>query len=150
MRSIFNLAPKPSDAVRAMIEGLEQHSKREDFFVDMGHYLMVDSEQRECFGCAATCALQQITDRGLQANDFDYRRTSSRSEVFNIDGYEINCFEEAVDQFRRGDVSSLFKFYGIPLIRWVNFKLPVLETDNWQIRLPQYKKFLKILISKGL
>lgn len=54
---------KPSEMVRAMINGLRRQDEREDFHIKMDKWAGLGSLDGKpvCFGCAATCAVQELT-----------------------------------------------------------------------------------------
>jgi hypothetical protein len=152
MRSIFELAPKPSDAVRAMIDGLREHSKREDFKINMAYFglkptLSLLGDSNICYGCAATCALQKITGVTLVWETIE---EVGRVKAYDLQYGDMKTFEIAIDGLRCGELNSLFSYYGVPQIRWFDFNLPHLKTDSWEAGLPRYEKLYKKLIEKGL
>jgi len=148
MRSIKELAPKPSDAITAMIEGLKEQSQRKDFEVDMlsfGRYFVMTDK---CFGCAATCTLQKL-----------YNKNFSKDEIFTptygIEGVtqiEVQEFELMIDDFRKGGeegFKSFLLYYDAPYI--VPFKMMrELTTGRWRNRLKEYEAYRDQLKSIGL
>lgn len=153
MNSIFKLAPRPSDAVQAMIDGLKEQATREDFAVDMGTFAGRNPEQ--CFGCAATCFLQKVSGINItvenagvncnMANSF-----TKRAAIYGFDEDEVHRFELVLDRLRSGEPYSLLSLYGIDQFRWPEFKLPYLNTENWRKKIQYYQRYVEILKKKGL
>jgi hypothetical protein len=141
-------------AVQAMIDGLIKQSKREDFKIDMGSF--GDSEIEDftgkviCFGCAATCAVQEITKKNLTAKHMvETKRAAFLKLVYD----DMDYFEIGINELRNGgDLYHLKKYLGIP--KEVNLKLvknlPFLTTDTWRENLPAYQKFADLLKEKDL
>jgi len=145
LKSIKELAPNPSDALQAMVDGLREQSKREDFIIDMGWF--VGKEDGICCGCAATCALQRLAgvnftiENSINANRFD---------LLQLKG--AISFESVIDDARQGYMSELFGFYGFD--RDSNPDLPQnpnfdLETDNWEEQLPDVEAYIAELRAAG-
>ena len=157
---------KPSEAIRAMIEGLKENSDREDFKIDMGSFGKTD-ESNICFGCAATCTLQKLS--GVKFTKENIFRADRRTiainrhlsegdiilskQLFNfesaIDGLRTGCyidiiyFFELYDQFHEARTKDheLFKSYQ---------SLPTLSTGSWMHNLAPYENFATELEKHGL
>jgi hypothetical protein len=102
MKSILKHVPKPSSLLFAMIKGLEKQSKRKDFQVDMGTFGVARHRRGKpiCFGCAATCTIQQIAGKNLNHSHIEY--PVDRAKVLGFHDEELNRFESYVDSLRRG------------------------------------------------
>lgn len=152
-------------AVEAMIIGLETQSKRDDFKINMGHFLVVSVPSGEsknvCFGCAATCALQQITGINLPPNkmlSWSYSDLNGgsfttgsemRSKVLEIS--DLVIAENALDRFRQCNfhiLASYFNKYHVfpgAFYDKVFQMLPMLHSETWQNNLQPYRVLLRYL-----
>ena len=167
--SIFQSVTKPSQVVRAMIDGLDNHCTRSDFEVNMDVFLEKLVYKNLCVGCAATCAIQQVMNKEItrddlvRGEDFDLKLETNRfdlySHVFHTDHNETNeimLFESLVEHLRTGDVFGLLQFYECKqedidniLDSWNNH-LPVLTTRTWEDHLKSYELFAKDLEEMNL
>ena len=154
MRSLFSLAPKPSDLIQAMITGLKFQDSREDFFVDMGSFAgkrpSFGDEGETCFGCAATCALQQLSGVNLTSKIGGLHSSYIRSSVYKLDPLEVSDFEIAIDALRKGDCATIIGLYGVSHRQWPEMNLPMLRTDNWRKKIMYYQRLVEALKVKGL
>jgi hypothetical protein len=89
---------KPSLAVKAMIEGLRKAKNRSDFKIDMSTFGA--SEDGICFGCAATCAVAQLTGKNLPPKIID--ETLDAAKWLGVELEDMESFEAAIDGLRRG------------------------------------------------
>lgn len=145
MESILKYAPKPSDAVLAMINGLEEHSKREEFIVDMESFGMRRQKSAStwfCIGCAATCALQKLTGVTLTAENIC--GSYARANALGFTDQDMLDVEMMYESLRRGDPSVMYGMYGIPHFI-PHFELPHMKTSNWREVLPKYKEYYLFL-----
>lgn len=150
MKSIKELAPKPSDALQAMVDGLLAQSKREDFKIEMESYGEINDHGTICFGCAATCAIQQIAMKNLPIR-YEIERRSFRAEYLELGYRELAFFERAINFARIGDLFFIFQFYNLEkefdnIFNGSYF----LDNDNWKDELPKVEKLIAELKSKGL
>jgi len=143
MKSIFELAPKPSDAVQAMIDGLRNQYKRLDFKIVMAAF--AGNSDNVCYGCAATCALQEISNKDLVSGDINLHHRQVRAKKYNLDVHEVESFEMAIDLLRTGEPYYLLYLYGVRMpqsLRAIpNRKLPFLTSENWVLKIKDYEKF---------
>lgn len=159
LRSIFELAPKPSDAVKAMIDGLEQFPD-DQFQIDMSTYGYKPSwADSICYGCAATCALFQLGGRRPEAVGVALNVFEDRLEALQIsrDDFQRGAydFELVIDSFRCGRTTPLYAYYGTdpddPRIPWIDAaEMWRLSTGNWRDQLPKVKAYLVRMIEAGL
>ncbi len=172
MPTIKELAPKPSDALRAMINGLFNQDEREDFRIDMTSFGNIEvNEGREidyCYGCAATCALQEIAHKNFV--DSDIMSSGSRARFLGFDYDELSDFEYAMEEARNGLLLRLFKFYNISMpglvgedgmvditwgdgvldLKWKGeTELYFMSTGNWSKNIPSLEAHIQKLISAG-
>jgi len=153
-RKIKDLAPKPSDALQAMVDGLKAQSKRDDFEIDMRTFGM--KGMTICFGCAATCAIQQLA--GI---DFTMKTGIScemyRAETLNLEIGEMSRFESVIDNARCGNLSNLLRFYYGD--EWKEeTKLPSelvhhgvqLRTDDWRNKIHLFDDIIFQLKMRGV
>lgn len=106
MRKIKDIISKPSQALQAMIDGLRNQDSRTFFEVDMLTY--GTSRGQTCFGCAATCAIQQITQVNLTPQNI-----CKRTDAFLVDEKDMYSFEYAIDTARQGSLGVLFRYFGL-------------------------------------
>jgi hypothetical protein len=110
MNSIKQWAPKVSDALQAMIDGLKSQSKRKTFKIQMITFGDYDPEDKICFGCAATCTIQQLAHKTFR--DRAVESLPGRAGFLDLDKKELAAFESAIDYARKGAFYRLFEFYG--------------------------------------
>lgn len=113
MLSIKEKAPKISDALQAMVDGIKTQTARPDFELYM--FSFGDFNDNICYGCAATCAIQQIAGKNLTPENI--RGVRCRSYALELDAKELCAFEEAISNFALGDGSLglLSHFYNVPI-----------------------------------
>jgi len=160
MRTIKELLPKPSDAIKAMLAGLQKADHERGFQIDMSTYGAVSDEDEcgsepICFGCAATCAIQHLLGRPFLPEEIDDR--SKHAAVLNVHWQEVNAFETAIDNFRTGFIYVLFRFYELDLSenRFKALEAHVdrniyLKTHNWTEQIPAIEKAIKMMKELGI
>lgn len=133
-------------AVEAMITGLEVHSKRKDFIIDMTTYGKATGPDI-CFGCAATCAVQQLCGIDLKPGTFINRKSHWRAATLKVDMSDLEYFEQAINDLRTGYETPLFDYMGVrvPIVLARKIRLPILTSYNWQHRLQPYRLLLRYL-----
>lgn len=148
MKSILKIIKgKPSVALQAMVTGLLKQSKRKDFKIDMSTFGTV--RDNICFGCAATCTLQQITKINLTQRTMYYH---AKYQKFDVDVDEMSDFEDAIDDACCGHMADLFRFCG-KFDRYEyrkdthNFQL---STFDWNEGIPKVRAYIKELKKRGL
>lgn len=113
-KSIKELAPTPSEALTAMIAGLLKQSKRRKFkinFDTFGDQEVVKNGKTICYGCAATCTLQELAHKNFVNGEIINYDT--RAEYLGFDKEDVDAFEKAINDARAFGFSSLFEYYGI-------------------------------------
>jgi len=152
MRKIRDIISKPSEALRAMVDGLLEQSQREDFLIEMSDW--GSATEKVCFGCAATCTLQKVAGINLMPGTQRYGvgNLDWRSDQLGLDENDVNHFENAMNDARMGDLETLFEYFdidvqGLGLIRDYEWYL---HNDNWRKQLPQVEETIQYLISKGV
>jgi len=149
MESIKELIQsKPSIALQAMVDGLREQSKRKDFEIRMstfGH-----SDNKYCYGCAATCAIQKIANKNLSRENIIVY--GQRAKFLNFDPIELNSFELAIDDARIGYLNRLFNFCGTAaaLNKLSYYGLFELSTNDWEEQLPKVELLIKELQTQNL
>jgi len=144
---------KISTALQAMIDGLKFQSQRKDFRVDMstfGTFTYFENKvDLVCFGCAATCTVQQLSK--VNFTDSQIGSSSGRSRLTIHNSNDLDRFEEAIDYARMGDLFSIFDYMGdcdsheiSDDDRWL------LGTADWQEQMPIVQNFVDMLKLKGL
>lgn len=150
MNSILKHVPKPSDLLFAMIKGLEKQSKRKDFKIDMGTFgdaRWVTGNKQICFGCAATCTIQEIAKKKLDPSNIAY--LLDRAKLLGFEEGELNQFESWVDLMRRGNDSSIYNSSTIEALEHLyDCSLPEpienlkpLHTRNWKKNIKAYRAY---------
>ena len=112
MKSMKDFCPKASDAIQAMLDGLQElpSPKFEVAMFTFGDAYYNGSSGCVCYGCAATCAVQKATDT-LFDYDSIHKRTA-RAKAVEVDEADLRRFETAIDKFRCGVADSLLAYYG--------------------------------------
>lgn len=153
MKRIIDLVPKPSDAINAMVSGLLKQSARKDFIIDMTTFGV--TRGNICFGCAATCTLQEISSNNLATN-IDISGPLARSITYNLEFHDVCRFEYAIDNLRCGILHPLLSFYNyahkeldiIAVVEENSIVLSRLNNDNWHENISGYKQLANLLKKK--
>jgi hypothetical protein len=148
MRDIRELAPKPSDAIKAMLDGLAE-LPRGNFIVDMGTYGRADGEI--CYGCAATCAVHKLAGK---TPDPSYIYQAARPYRLDLEPIQLEYFEEAINLFRMGMPWTLFDFYGLmdPVVLEEEFTVAqpwMMTNQNWRGHLRFVREYQQRLVAAG-
>lgn len=139
---------KPSIALDMMVKGLLKQDRRKDFEVDMGSFGGFAYSVKICYGCAATCTIQQIAKKNFQSSNIE--RSSCRAKVMGIDKYELDSFETAIDDARSGYLSALYMFCKITNQESLPKKASFcLDNDNWKEQIPKVKTLILKLKTAG-
>ena len=144
------------EIIDAMITGLKKHSKRKDFEINMNTFGTIGEEV--CFGCAATCALQEITGKTITIKSVDDYLNYDDIETCQFfsngitDG-EIDRLENQIDSFRSGNPLGLMKICHVPVKYWepiseVGTNAWELENHNWKTELHKVEAHLKWVMDK--
>ena len=154
-KSILRLIEgKPSKAIEGMIRGLENQSKRKDFVVSMSTFGDAATYDGVCFGCAATCTIQELAQQNLIICNISDEKI--RAQALGFEQQELSDFELAIDALRCTDAEPLFIFcgkvepWGDEIFRHLHVKLEDLSTNMWQERLQPYRDLAAYLSSIGL
>lgn len=126
-------------AVQAMVDGLRNQNERSDFRIDMDTF--GEYTGSICFGCAATCAVQQIT--GVQFNDA--RIIYARERVIEHDIEDLADFECAIDSIRKGSFAEIAEYFNkeIPDVFYYVFGGTWHLGDyDWEQQLPGIEDFI--------
>lgn len=154
IRTIKSLAPKPSDAIKAMLDGLREIPSAE-FSVDMGTYGGHEHDSGPnviCCGCAATCAVHKLAGK---APHLDYIDQEMQPEYLGFWEVDLYRFESAIDSFRVGYPGSLFAYYGLygsdseVLASLASDKPWRLLTENWEPQLSKIEEYLERVVAAG-
>jgi hypothetical protein len=152
-REVRELAPKPSDAIKAMIAGL-RGIPSDSFVVVMSSFGGTGyiNGRNVCFGCAATCAAHKLA--GKQPSCKHITDEQQRAEYLDFDPQDLMDFEIAIDDFRQGWLGELLEdYYGLD-----RQKLPDeltadqpwdLHSNNWQEQLPAIEAYVAELEAAG-
>ncbi len=139
---------KPSKALEFMVKGLIKHDKRNDFEVDMDTFGRHNTDSKMCYGCAATCVLQEITGINFTEETTNLNNCY-RNDLINI--HQRKIFEGAIDNARHGLLLRLFEFCKKErYYKEEYYKKWEMQNSNWKKELPKVRKLIKELKSKGL
>lgn len=145
-----------SSAIRAMVNGLYNQSKRNDFEIDMDT-LGEASKIREIFyGGAATCAIQEATGMNFTPDTIGDITVGARAYYLHVDASDLGKFESGIDELRCGDPDEMAKYYGIDDFfvatnyNMDDFYLPELRTENWRELISAYENLADELENVGL
>lgn len=140
--------PRASDAVKAMVRGL----RRPKVGVDMGTFGKdqygnsisdLNSEEKVCFGCAATCTVLE----GMPEWQDHYDRLYNSTDLAYFEGY--------IDNLREGDVHTLLvTYYGVPVDVFCKavekcYPLPYLNNSYTGEDLKPYEELADFLEGEG-
>ena len=155
MRKIKDIISKPSQAIRAMVEGLKAQSLRKDFVIEMGTFGSLQDQL--CAGCAATCAIQQIA--GKNFTDWRIEKVLSRANFLYFEMGDLDYFEAIIDFIRQAEgLECLFHYFGIDTYSLGEYEykaigrafnnLPVMTTYQ-ESQCAEYESFASLLESFG-
>lgn len=136
MRTFLGLT-KPSEALEAMVKGLLKADKRKTFKIDMRTF--GQSIDGICFGCAATCTLQEASKHNFKPDEILCEK--ERSEAIKANRLDLHNFECYMDDARRGHFYYLFAFFDIPYS--FEFDHRFYLNNNWKNKLPEVRKVIK-------
>lgn len=151
MKRIRDIVRTPSAALQAMVDGLREQSKREDFQIDMTTFGKHDKGKGIFYGDAATCATQKIFGVNLASGaiyNFNQRAIIYKHE-YPVD---LHDFEYAINAARVGLMSDLFMYYGVPTrLLYDNITHPQyqLDTHNWEPQLPMVEEYISYIKQQG-
>lgn len=138
---------KPSNALQAMYDGLLKQDRRIDFVVNFRFFGGVLSD-RVCFGCAATCTLQEISQVDL--NPGNITLVEKRARAYGFEQTETIRFEMAMDCARHGNLYDLFGFCGLDCRESYCFMDGIsMLAKNWKRQMPRLKKLIAGLKQAG-
>lgn len=151
MKKIKDIISKPSQALRAMVDGLYEQSTKDDFVIDMHTYLGTEDigferngeEKIVCVGCAATCAVMKLTGTKFDPINVEYNPNVGAleeymSKYYDFSFHDIRQFEQAVNAIRFNcDLSLLFayfdiSFFSVPYQFLRNTVDAKMDSDNWK------------------
>lgn len=104
---------KPSVAIKFALDGIKTQTQRPDFRLNMGTFGDYAPITKTCYGCAATCAIQEIAGKNLDQNTIF--NLGKRSDALGFDYKELEGFEGAIDCARNGVLLPLGLFCGVDL-----------------------------------
>ena len=170
MKPIRDLAPKPSDALGALVRGMRkfQHGSP-TFEIDMSAFGRFYGKgahlpARTC-GCAANVTLQILTGRrftptalGLRGAQYPINTVflfEQIAPVFDMTAADVRAFCLMIERFRLGRPDDIERFYGVTLPKWAIRKLRRLRIlaenrKSWPIRLRRLDEITKQLKQEGL
>ena len=118
-RLFLKNAPTPSAAIFAMVRGIKNQLKNDNFVINMSTFGVYLQEKAICSGCAATCAIIEIsgyTENQVVDPDRGAGMLVKPSEVgrkiYDDNIHTLHTFEEAIDEVRKGDIYRLLYWYG--------------------------------------
>ena len=138
---------KPSNALQAMYDGLLKQDKRIGFVVNFRFFGGVLSD-KVCFGCAATCALQEISQVDLNPGNINL--VGERAKAYGFENDETTRFEITMDYARNGNLYLLFGFCGLDCRKSYHFMDGIsMLSKNWRKQMPRLKKLIADLKQAG-
>lgn len=151
-RLIKNIIHKPSEALQAMVDGLLKQSQRPDFRIDMSTWGRKSGRKYKgqyiCYGCAATCAVQEIADKDLSCEVVTALQL--RAEALGFNGDDETNFEVAINSARIGDTNPLFGYFGIyNQPHKFNRTGIFLGTTTWRREIPNILAYIETLKAAG-
>lgn len=147
MINIKDTVKLPSTALQLMVDGLQRQSQRSDFKINMGTY--GDEVQDTCFGCAATCTIQELAGKNL--TKIDIGEIIARSIALGFDVDELREFEGCIDMARQGHLYSLFYFLGFGNVYdYDRYDLRFFLDHNWRDELQAVEQLIGELKKNGL
>ena len=141
MLKIKELVKCPSEALEAMLQGMEEQSQRTDFKIQMTSFGYTDGYKKICCGCAATCTIQKLAGKNFTYNQGGYILSpTGRAAFLDFDKKELNDFEDVIDRARKGGFIGLFRFYyplfnpsDIPeILAGIDYEDFYLSSADWQ------------------
>lgn len=147
MKTIKETLKVPSAALQAMVDGLRKQSQRDDFEIDMSSF--GHAKGNICFGCAATCTLQEVSGIDLTPDAVHFY--GDRADKIGFDRLEVAQFEDVMDSARQGALQRLFDFFSRSQEHDVIYNYRFwLTTPNWRAELSKVEALIAELKSKGL
>ncbi|MGG6263184.1 hypothetical protein ACQ4M3_07880 [Leptolyngbya sp. AN03gr2] len=138
---------KPSIALRQMVKGLLKQTQRPNFHINMMSYGSTADEI--CFGCAATCAVQEL--KGLDLDSVTIQTLELRAGALNTSCLDQKEFEQAIDAARVGRILELFEYMGVPDRYNSSYdRRFCLCTRNWRDELEPVEHLIRELEAAGL
>ena len=133
-------------AIQAMIDGLNYQSKRKDFTLDMASYGY--SVKEVCFACAATCAVQELTQLDLNSKEI---AQDSQAVVLNVKESDLFYFEWAINLLRMGNLYGVFDYMKKGhLYKKTLYLLPALGSLTWEEDIDAYQNYANKLKQKDI
>ena len=170
MNSILEkIESKPSKALEAMVRGMEQLKDNPNFQFHIFYF--GGKAGPVCVGCAATCALIELSGKPIDSdswanNDYDAESYVSadycagRAKFYGFDEEEVARFETAIDQARRGFqcLAVLFTFCGaLKALEQLwgedfpqNLERFCIDGSDWEPEIPKVNALIEYLQTKGL
>lgn len=147
MRKISDIISKPSEALHAMVNGLNESKTWKNFELDMDTYGEVSRDVTICFGCAATCTVYAIAKKQPENNSI--LTIGLRSMALDFEHTDLYLFETLIDSARRGLMKPLFHYFqmGWSHEKYYDNRFNLTE-DNWEEQLPEVKKLIFELKTK--
>jgi hypothetical protein len=159
---------KASAVIRAMCDGLEANERRDDFKIRMSTFGL--AALHKCFGCAATCAVMQIS--GHRFTPAVIASSRDRAKELDLDWDDVEKFEMAIDRLRAfSRPQSLMDLCEVPVGVWIEalndatgrdfrdvmatYELRpesrpwLLNDHDWQEQLPIVRRFADALEAVG-
>lgn len=139
---------KPSQIVRAMIDGLLDVDKSTDQIVDMACFGYYALGEQQCSMCAASAAIQKLLEKKYPSNVINLR--FRRADFLGADLTTQHRFEWVLDELRKGNPFDLFNFLDLPFDPSLVYDLEWhLDNSIWAQELPKLEKFHDVLVRRG-
>lgn len=145
MRKIKDLINKPSEALEAMVRGVERVKAKEwdNFVIDLDTFGY--KVGNTCFGCMATCAVYEL---GGKSPDTDNVLEKQRYFYLGFDKCDLDDFEVAMNSARMGGFISLFRYFGFEY----NFQYDnrfCITNENWETEIEKVNVLIKEMQDDG-
>ena len=148
MRKIKDIISKPSEALEAMVAGLLKQSQRADFIINMSTFGSENThDKRKCFGCAATCTIQQLAGKDLTPANISSE--IKRADALDFDYEDMESFEMAIESARHGGMWRLFKYFNMDCPEDLEEAGFNLNTSDWDRQIDDVRKFIDVLKREG-
>lgn len=147
MKATFrDILKTPSNALEAMLDGLEASKNWDNFRIQMKVYAYKSSESDVCYGCAASCTVLNLYGYNTQ---FFVDRYSWKdlADTLDCDPEDLKKFEQAIDNVRYCSMYTLGRYFGVelddPEETWY-------MSNNWESSVLHIRTYIERLKALGL
>lgn len=140
---------KPSAALRAMRDGIQEHDAAGGK-IDMDDFLA--TYDNGLYICATTCALQKLKGKQItyEALGPDFMGSNAEfSEFWGSTPDDLGRFEMAMDYACEGSLGSLSRYMGANLPADLREHDLLITTEGWRAQLPELSRVIEKLEAAG-